>query len=122
MPQKNGLGDNKVRFFANDNSTISVTDVHIVNRCTTGEIADRVYLVLDYSTQKAWIEEGTSAFYAPEAEDGAGNFWLIEDDEPLLDIKKFFEGCTLLLSSEMSRPGSASRDIQKYCAIFSSSR
>ncbi|MET4594666.1 MULTISPECIES: hypothetical protein [unclassified Sphingomonas] len=122
MPQKNGLGDNKVRFFANDNSTISVTDVRIVNRCTAGEIADTVYLVLDYSTQNAWIEEGTSAFYAPEAEDGAGNFWLIEDEEPLLDIKKFFEGCNLLLSSEMSRPGSASRDIQRYCARFSSSR
>ena len=109
-----------MRFFANDNSTVSVTDDQIVDRCMTGEVADRVYLVLDYSTRKTWIEEGTSAFFAPEAEDGGGSFWLIEDEEPLLDIKKFFEGCALLLSTEMSRPGSASRDIQSYCARFSS--
>lgn len=111
-----------MRFFANDNSKIAVVADSIVNRSPTDVPTDSIYLVLDYCSRKAWVEEGDAKFYAPETEDGGGTFWLIENDDAFFDLQEFFDGSRAMLAREMSRPGSASRDIQNYCAKFESSR
>jgi hypothetical protein len=115
-------GDIGMRFFANDNSKISVVADSIVNRSPPNTPPDRIYLVLDYCSLKAWVEEGNAGFYAPETEDGGGTFWLIDNDDAFLDLEEFFDGSRAMLARELSRPGSASRDIQNYCMRFKSSR
>ena len=111
----------KMRFFANDKSKISVVTESILNRAPPNTPTDRVYQALDYCPLKAWVEEGDAGFCAPETEDGGRTFWLIDHDNAFLDLEEFFDGSRAMLARELSRPGSASRDIQNYCTRFKSS-
>ncbi|MEG8016113.1 hypothetical protein [Sphingomonas sp. 22R3R2A-7] len=90
----------------------------IVDRNTTIDRADQLYLVLDYAARRAWVELGTSQFYAPEAEDGAGNVWEIQADSLDFSVSIFFSGVGHVVIKELSRPGSSLNAIDRYCASF----
>jgi len=87
----------------------------ILDRIGAGRVADRLYLVLDYSTRRAWIECGDSMFYAPEAEDGAGTFFRILSRDLLLNPKDFVVGIEQTLLAELSSPGTLVPEIAEYC-------
>jgi len=90
----------------------------VVDRNTTIDGADQLYLGLDYAARRAWVEIGTSQFYAPEAEDGAGNVWKIEADSPDFSVSIFFSGVGRVVIKELNRPGSSFDAIDRYCASF----
>jgi len=87
----------------------------IVDRIGAERVGDRLYLVLDYATRRAWIERGDSSFYAPEAEDGAGTFFQLAGQDMPLNLKRFFAGVERTVSVELNRPGTRSLEIEEYC-------
>ena len=87
----------------------------IVDRIGAGQVGDHLYLVLDYGTRRAWIERGDRSFYAPEAEDGAGTFFQLVDQDMPLNLRRFFAGIERTVSVELNRPGTRFLEIEEYC-------